>query len=169
MLYSVHLAVRWKKNNQKVWHPGNLSNSTLLPPNGTEATPSMFILESYSKKEFEFKVLCLCVLGFNVVVFFLFLSLPWALDSAFSAITQQTRPSAFRPCSKLTKRAVLHMTSLLLKTACVFLLMTAQQSPCNPAFLWLVSTWVFYTSPYSSIRWRILIDDFLIQLNPKTM
>lgn len=60
-------------------------------------------------------------------------------------------PSA--PCSKLTKRAVLHMTNLLLKTECVFLLTTAQQSSCNPAFQWLVSTWVFYTSPYSSIKW----------------
>lgn len=50
------------------------------------------------------------------------------------------------------ERAVLHMTNLLLKTACVFLFTTAQETPCNPAFLWLVSTWVFYTSPYSSIN-----------------
>lgn len=39
-----------------------------------------------------------------------------------------------------------HDQPLLLKTACVFLLTTAQQSPYNPAFLWLVST-VFSTLP----------------------
>lgn len=141
-----------KKISQNLWHPRKLSNSTLFPQNGTEATPSRFILESCSKEEWEFKVLCLCALGFNVVVFFLFLSLPLALDSSFSAVTQQTRPSAFRPCSKLTESRSAHDQPTAQNSVCV----SAHNCTANPMQPCLPVVGLhlgFLHFPYSSIKW----------------